>query len=377
VTFTATVTGLGATGTPTGTVTFSDDGTTIASAVELQPDGLASATTSSLPAGSQDIAASYSGDANFGPSEASFTQVVDQAASFTTVSSSVNPSVVGQSVTLTAAVSSLSQPGPVEPTGTVTFADDGASINTTPLAFNGLESFTTSSLPAGNQLITATYSGDANFAGSTANPLPITVNQAASTTTTLSSSVNPSVVGQEVTVTATVAVNAPGTGTPTGTVTFSDHGTPIASAVGLQPDGTATVTSSSLAAGSQFITASYSGDTDFDGGSSNALTQVVNPPAVPCAPGSYNATGFTPCNLAPAGSFDAGSGSTSPTACPSGTYNATPGSSACAIAPAGSFDAGSGNIEPSACPAGTYSSGGQLRCWVRQHRGDLVPRWNH
>ena len=91
VMFTATVIGSGATGTPTGTVTFSDDGTPIASAVTLQPDGTATVSISSLQAGDQDVTASYSGDTNFGPSEGGLTQVVQQAASTITVSSSPNP----------------------------------------------------------------------------------------------------------------------------------------------------------------------------------------------------------------------------------------------------------------------------------------------
>ena len=70
---------------------------------------------------------------------------------------------------------------------------------------------------------------------------------AGSTVTTVSSSVNPSVVGQTVMFTATV-IGSGATGTPTGTVTFSDDGTPIASAVTLQPNGTATVSISSLQA---------------------------------------------------------------------------------------------------------------------------------
>ena len=129
VMFTATVIGSGATGTPTGTVTFSDDGTPIASAVTLQPDGTATVSISSLQAGDQDVTASYSGDTNFGPSEGGLTQVVQQAASTITVSSSPNPSVVGQDVTFTATVT-VNPPGPVPPTGTVTFSDNHIQIGT-------------------------------------------------------------------------------------------------------------------------------------------------------------------------------------------------------------------------------------------------------
>ena len=324
VMFTATVIGSGATGTPTGTVTFSDDGTPIASAVTLQPNGTATVSISSLQAGDQDVTASYSGDTNFGPSEGGLTQVVQQAASTITVSSSPNPSVVGQDVTFTATVT-VNPPGPVPPTGTVTFSDNHIQIGTSILDGIGTATLITSSLLAGSQEITATYSGDSNFDGSSAGPVPLGVNPVASTTTTVSSSDNPSVAGQSVTFTATVTVNAPGTGTPTGTVTFSGDGTAVEP---LQPDGTATFVSAPLSAGSQDIYASYTAAQEFNPSTSTALTQVVNPAAALCTPGSYSTTGSAPCTPAPAGSFDAGSGNTAATLCPAGTMSPA-GATAC------------------------------------------------
>jgi uncharacterized repeat protein (TIGR01451 family) len=93
-----------------------------------------------------------------------------------------------------------------------------------------------------------------------------------STTTTLSSSVNPSVQGQPVTFSATVT--SQGAGTPTGTVTFFADGAQIGGPVTLV-DGVATFTTSSLAAGSHAVTAQYAGSTDFVGSTSNTVTQVV------------------------------------------------------------------------------------------------------
>jgi hypothetical protein len=73
--------------------------------------------------------------------------------------------------------------------------------------------------------ITATYGGDSTFNASdnVASPYSQKLNKAA-TTMTLSSSANAAVVGQSVTVTATIGVVAPGAGTPTGTVAFDDSG---------------------------------------------------------------------------------------------------------------------------------------------------------
>jgi len=68
----------------------------------------------------------------------------------------------------------------------------------------GSASFTTSTLPVGNNPITAVYGGDSNFVGSTSKAVKQVVNKA-TTTTALASSQNPSNSGQSVTFTASVA----------------------------------------------------------------------------------------------------------------------------------------------------------------------------
>src|SRR6202011_5042578 len=97
------------------------------------------------------------------------------------------------------------------------------------------------------------------------------------TTTALSSSVNPSVAGQSVTFTATVTANAPGAGTPTGTVTFQDGGVNIAGCVNQAlVAGSATCGVTYAGVGSHTITALYSGDASFSASTSAPLTQTVN-----------------------------------------------------------------------------------------------------
>jgi hypothetical protein len=140
--------------------------------------------------------------------------------------------------------------------------------------------FTTSSLAVGSNTITASYSGDGNFLASTGDDSasPQVVNQAAaSTITTLSSTPNPSITGQTVTFTATVAA-ADGTGTPTGTVNFVEGTTALASSLTLNGSDQATFTTSSLAVGSHTIAANYSGDGNFlaSTGDDSASPQVVN-----------------------------------------------------------------------------------------------------
>src|SRR5439155_755470 len=149
------------------------------------------------------------------------TQTVNQADTTTSVSSSANPSVFGQSVIFTVTVSAKS-PGTGTPTGTVTFKEDGTTLYTETLA-GGAATFTTSSLSLGSHSITASYGGDGNFVTSTSSALTQTVNKP-NTTTSVSSSANPSVFGQSVDFTVNVTANSPGTGNPTGTVTFKVDG---------------------------------------------------------------------------------------------------------------------------------------------------------
>ncbi|HEY6968146.1 MAG TPA: Ig-like domain repeat protein [Candidatus Angelobacter sp.] len=281
VTFTATVSAVApGSGTPTGTVTFLDGGSPIGTGT--LSGGIATFTTSALAVGNHTITTSYGGDGNFNGSTGSLTgnpQVVNKADTSTTVTSSVNPSVFGQSVTFTATVSAVA-PGSGTPTGTVTFLDGGSPIGTGTLS-GGIATFTTSALAVGNHTITTSYGGDGNFNGSTGsltgNPQVVSK---ANTTTTLISSLNPSALGQSVTFTATVSVVAPGSGTPTGTVTFLDGGNPIGT--GTLSGGVATFTTSSLAAGNHTITASYGGDGNFNGstGSLTGNPQVVIAPPV-------------------------------------------------------------------------------------------------
>ena len=186
-------------------------------------------------------------------------QVVNQASTTTSVTSSKNSSTFGQSVTFTATVTPAS--GSIPNNETVTFYDNGASIGTGATSGgNGTATFTTSSLTAGSHPITATYGGDSNFSSSTGSLTgnPQVVNQA-STTTSVTSSKNSSTFGQSVTFTATVTP-ASGSIPNNETVTFYDNGASIGTGATSGGNGTATFTTSSLTAGSHPITATYGGD---------------------------------------------------------------------------------------------------------------------
>ena len=187
-----------------------------------------------------------------------------------TAISSSNPSLVGQSVTFTATVTAANGS---TPTGSVQFTVNGTALGG-PATLNGsgvAVSTTTTTLPAGHNTVTASYTATGDFQNSS-NTLTQTVN--ASTSTALSSSANPSLVGQSVTFTATVTANN-GT-TPTGSVQFAVDGTVLGSPVTLNGSGVAVSSAdSSLSAGPHTVTASYS-PTGFFVSSTGTLTQQVD-----------------------------------------------------------------------------------------------------
>jgi hypothetical protein len=183
-------------------------------------------------------------------------------------------------VTFNAAITTTPAGG--SPTGSVAFKD-GATIiagcGTQPVA-SSAASCTTTALTVGGHNITAVYSGDGNFITST-TPTPATETVSkASTATTLSADVNPAVFGQTVTFSASVATVAPGGGVPTGTVTFSDNGGPVAGCATPQTLsllGTATCVTSGLSAATHPITAVYNSDANFNASpTSNTVNELVN-----------------------------------------------------------------------------------------------------
>ena len=263
VTFTATVSPALA----TGTVQFNIDGVNVGAPVALA-SGVATYATSTLAVGSHPVVATYNGVLPYGGSSGSLTQVVDQAPTTTTLTSSLNPSLLGQSVTFTATVS------PATATGTVQFNVDGANVGAAVALAAGVATFATTTLAAGDHPVIATYGGDASFLGSTSSTLTQTVSPLAATTTALTSSLNPSTYGQSVTLTATVAPVV-GVPVPTGTVQFNIDGSDAGAPVILSTTGVATFATTAMSAGSHLVVATYSGSSTY-ATSSGSLTQVVN-----------------------------------------------------------------------------------------------------
>ncbi len=240
----------------TGTVTFTSGGSTLGSSSVV--NGIATLTTSSLPGGGDLVTATYNGDTNFNSVVATLTQNVNKSTPTVTVSTS-GPSIIGQTVTITASV-------PVGPTGSITLTSGGVTLgagNVT--SSNGTVIITTTVLPVGSDLITATYGGDAANNSATGS-VTQTVSNKATPVVALISSANPSLPGQAVTFTATLPTGV------TGTVTFTSGSTPLGtfSLAGV----TASVTTSSLPIGADPITATYNGDGN-NNSASGTLTQNV------------------------------------------------------------------------------------------------------
>lgn len=273
LTFTAEVDVVGpGAGDPTGVVQFASDGAPIGDPVPLN-NGAATSPPTGLDAGVHTITADYQGDDDFAGNTAQLNQEVAAARTTTTVTTSPNPSVVGQPVTVRAVVAPVT-PGRGTPGGAVQFTVDGE-----PGAFATLEDgagqIVLSDLGRGGHEITAKYfSADPNFVTSTSDPATHTVNKAA-TRTTVESSAPTSVFGQPVTFTASVSVVAPGAGSPSGTITFTNGSTvlgtaPVSSATGFQ----ASITTAALSVGQHAVVATYEGDDSFLASSGSVAQRV-------------------------------------------------------------------------------------------------------
>jgi hypothetical protein len=257
-------------GVPTGTVTFRD-GNTVLGTGTLDQNGQAFLLVQSgLAPGTNSLTASYGADGNFltSTSAATIETVSAPAATATALSASVNSSVFGQPVTLTASVTSSAG----TPAGVVTFFADGNVLGSATLNGAGPATLTVS-LGTGPHSLTASFGATSAFAASTSAATTVTVNRAA-TTTALNASLHSVVTGQSVVFTATLAAVAPGAGTPSGTVTFLDGNVPLGTAT-VGGGGTATFSTSFAAVGSHTITAVYSGDGHFTG-SSQAVTEQIS-----------------------------------------------------------------------------------------------------
>jgi sugar lactone lactonase YvrE len=195
--------------------------------------------------------------------------VATAIATTSTLSISPNPPTAGQATTFTAIIA----PSPTGmPFGTVDFYNGSTLLGTGSVNASGVATFTSISLTAGTMSMTAVYSGNSGFAVSTSSVQSVTVNPApTSTATTLSISPSPTHAGQATTFTATVSPVPTG-----GTVTFYFGEGGLLGTATVNGSGIATLTTSSLTAGTWPIMAQYSGNSGFASSHSSPQNLTVN-----------------------------------------------------------------------------------------------------
>ena len=178
---------------------------------------------------------------------------------------------------------------------------------------------------------TATSAGAGSVAGVVDNSndavLPITINKANTTISIISDSPDPTVTGQQYTVTfGAVQVTSPGSGlptAPTGTITVSDG----ANTCTVNVSATSCLFQS-FTAGIKNLTATYSGDANFNASpASSAITHTVNKADTTVSLSAPNPTVFGQSYAASAVPFIVFPGTGTPT----GTITVTDGTNNCTI----------------------------------------------
>ena len=265
---------------PTGTVTFTDGSVPLGSA-SLNSSGVASLVLTGLAPGVHSILGTYSGDADNSPSSSPvLTQDITQPTT-TALGSSGNPSLVLDSLVLTATVTNGSGQAP---SGTVSYFDGTTLLGMSSLV-GDTATLSLATLALGQHALSATYNGDSINLTRRSAALNQTI-QLRPTTTSLTGSTTSSGTTQQLTLIA--VVHYTGSTSPTGSVTFSANGSTIGTAA-VDSNGVATLTISttgSLAG----ATASYSGDGVYASSSSVSgtitsanslqLTIQVNPQSI-------------------------------------------------------------------------------------------------
>jgi hypothetical protein len=257
-------------GIPTATFAISLDGATLMN--WSTADGVVTTAlgTQALSDGAHFITALYSGD--LGNLSSTAAPVIVQVGQKTTVTSLSNTVVVGQPVVATVTIQGG---GAGAPTGTVTFIEGSTTFIAPVVDVGGVgtATWTSLSLAPGNYPITAQYNGDADDAVSSSGPTTVAI--AKDLTQVSVTTPSPTSIAGTVTLTAAVTAVLPGQGTPTGSVTFYDGATALGSA---QPliQGSVTYTATISSAGTQTITANYSGDTADAPASGTLLLTIVN-----------------------------------------------------------------------------------------------------
>jgi hypothetical protein len=218
-----------------------------------------------------------------------------QVATTTTLAAGPNPAVIGQIVTLTAAVTAAS--GSASPTGVVAFRVGSIAIGSATLSQGTATlSASTTSVGPGLYPVVATYGGSSGYASSASAAVSIGISNLILTSTQLAVTPNSATVGQPITLQATVSAGS-GTrpasmaesfsgalprirSTPAGTVEFSSGTLALGSATLSRGVATLTAPSTGLAPGTYPVIARYMGSTTNATSASSAVSVTLNAPSL-------------------------------------------------------------------------------------------------
>jgi sugar lactone lactonase YvrE len=265
---TLTVAASGTKGVPAGTITFYNGAVSLG-AVTLTSTGSATLTTTKLPPGSDSVTAVYSGSTVY--YLATSNAVVVNVAKVTptiALTTTASLTILNTAVTFTA---KLANPvAGYTQTGTINFYYDGQLLGSPTIAA-GAASFTTNAIPVGMHSLTATYSGDTNYASVTSTAATLAVGRVAPGVI-LTVTPNPATVNGSITIKATV------TGTlaaypPAGNIVFFADGFQVAS-VAISASA-ASFALTLPTAGSYQLEAIYSGDSNCLIATSNLIQETV------------------------------------------------------------------------------------------------------
>jgi sugar lactone lactonase YvrE len=255
--------------TPTGTVQILD-GTTVLTTLTLQGNGCAYWYISpGLSAGTHTMTAVYSGDKNNPPGTSDPTVLTVSPVPVNMSVSCWNSSFpYGGNYQCTVNVSSNA--GSAQ--GNITYSYDGGAPVAVPIS-NGNAGFTITKPVVGNQSVVIGYAQQTNYAAAasqtenfTVTPAPVNVSLSPSTYYTT--------VGTNVTFSAAVASWSAGPPNDNGAVSFYDGSTLLAT-VPVNSSGQASYSTTHLPVGSQTITATYAGGTNYASGSASATITIV------------------------------------------------------------------------------------------------------
>ncbi|MGA9884719.1 MAG: Ig-like domain repeat protein [Candidatus Acidiferrales bacterium] len=305
-------TGVVAYGCPTGGVILKDNGNGIGSPTgnfPLNSQGYAEFQAVQLGGGTHALAGSYAGDSSYNPSSGTDVVTVTPAPTTTNVLSPVATQNVTIGQPFMVSVQAEATSSGVAPTGTFAFFDGSTQLPGTALGngftvppadevfINGSNQ-TTISGSSGPHTLTAHYSGDANYASSVSSS--VSINALYPTTVSVAADPSGVLLGQNVTVTATVSTGNPASNAslkPTGAISFSSNVGAISGAVtttttqNASGDWIIQATTTITPQQTEAISATFTGDTNYASSAGSGTVTVTIPDfSVTPNPGSLTIT---------------------------------------------------------------------------------------